>query len=73
MNQSRWRVYFTDGTPARDVIATTAEGARRAAVYGERVTGNPARKLRVLRAERLFEVGWRAQPQLFQEGPTDGA
>jgi hypothetical protein len=70
VSQYRWRVSFTDDTPARDVIAQTAEGAKRTAVYGERVTGNPARKLRVLRVERLFEVGWRAQLELFGEGNT---
>jgi hypothetical protein len=69
MTHYRWRVYFTDGTPPRDVIARTAKGARRTAIYAERVTGNPARKLAVLRVEQLWEVGWRAQSDLFPETP----
>jgi hypothetical protein len=54
------------------VTAASAEGAKRTALYGERVAGNQARRLRVLSAERLWAVGWRTQRTLFEEGPTDG-
>ena len=55
-----------------DVTAASAEGAKRAALDAERVTGNRARGLRVLSAERLCAVGWQTQRTLFEEGPTDG-
>jgi hypothetical protein len=54
-----------------DVTAASAKGAKRTALYAERVTGNRARGLRVLSAERLWAVGWRTQRTLFEEGPTD--
>jgi hypothetical protein len=54
-----------------DGAAASAEGAKRTALYGERVTGNRARRRRALSAERLCAVGWRTQRTLFEEGPTD--
>jgi hypothetical protein len=70
-DKARWRVFFTDGTPPRDVTATSAEGAKRTALYAERVTGNRNKVLRVLSAKRLWAVGWQTQRTLFEEGPTD--
>jgi hypothetical protein len=46
------------------VTATSAEGARRTAVWAERLTGFKG-KVRVSSVERLWAVGWRAQPELF--------
>src|SRR5579871_5030061 len=62
----RYRVFFTDGTPYREVTARTDDGARRTAVYAERVTGNKNRKLRVRSVHRLFAAGYRARAELFQ-------
>jgi hypothetical protein len=70
-DKARWRVFFTDGTPPRDVTATSAEAAKRTALYAERVTGNRTKRLRVLSAERLWAVGWQTQRTLFAEGPND--
>ena len=53
------------------MTAASAGGAKRTARSGERVTGNRARRPRVLSAERLCAVGWRTQRTLFEEGPTD--
>ena len=55
-----------------DGTAASAEGAKRTALDAERVTGNRAKRPRVLSAERLWAVGWRTQRTLFEEGPTDG-
>ena len=54
-----------------DVTAASAGGAKRTARSGERVTGNRAKRLRALSAERLWAVGWQTQRVLFEEGPTD--
>ena len=53
------------------MTAASAGGAKRTARSGERVTGNRAKRPRVLSAERLWAVGWRTQRTLFEEGPTD--
>ena len=60
------------GAADGDGAAASAEGAKRTALYAERVTGNRAKRPRVLSAERLWAVGWRTQRTLFEEGPTDG-
>jgi hypothetical protein len=70
-DQSRWRVYFAEGAQPRDVIVSSAEGAKRTALYAERVTGNRTKRLCVLSAERLWAVGWQTQRALFEEWPTD--
>ena len=57
------------GVTTRD---STCGSAGRTALDAERVTGNRARGLRVLSAERLCAVGWQTQRTLFEEGPTDG-
>ena len=59
------------GAADGDGAAASAEGAKRTALYAERVTGNRAKRPRVLSAERLWAVGWRTQRTLFEEGPTD--
>ena len=51
--------------------AASAEGAKRTALYAERVTGNRAKRLRVRSAERLWPVRWQTLPLLFDEGPSD--
>ena len=53
------------------MTAASAGGAKRTARSGERVTGNRAKRLRALSAERLWAVGWQTQRVLFEEGPTD--
>jgi hypothetical protein len=55
-----------------DVTAASAAGAKRTALYAERVTGNKSKRLRDLSAERRWAVGWQTQRTLFEEGPTDG-
>ncbi len=76
MPSSRWRVYFADGTPSREVYAKTAEGAKRTALYAEKLIGRKKR-LWVSSVEFICEVGCNAQPTLplTKEGsgscPTD--
>jgi hypothetical protein len=61
----RFRVYFCDGVPPRDVTATSTEGAKRTALWAERLIGRKGR-VWVSSVERLWAVGWRAQEELFQ-------
>lgn len=61
----RWRVFFGEGTPCRDVTASTEEAAKRTAVRAERLIGNKQRRLRAGSAERLFAVGSNAPAELF--------
>jgi hypothetical protein len=54
-----------------EVTAASAEGAKRTALYAERVTGNKSKRLRDLSAERRWAVGRQTQRALLEEGPTD--
>ena len=55
------------------MTATSAEGAKRTAVYGERVTGNKSKRLRDLSAERRWAVGRQTQRALFDNTLDRGA
>lgn len=65
-DRHRFRVYFGDGVPSRDVTARDMTGAKRTALFAERVTLNPRRRLFIVSIEDLGPVGYQAQPSLFQ-------
>jgi hypothetical protein len=55
------------------VTAASAEGAKRAALDAERVTGNKSKRLRDLSAERRWAVGRQTQRALFDNTLDRGA
>lgn len=70
----RYRVHFTpEGTPPRDVTASSAEAARLCALRAERLTGNKTRGLRATFVNQLWAVGRNAPNPEHLFAPTDGA